>query len=80
MAIEIRLVLPFEAGKSAHPRPTQHFLVRHTVLPAVAEYTKEQGCRERVQSPSQIGSQDPCFSRVEQDRHDQRPQDTDLRP
>ena len=72
MAIEAQLALPYQAGDSAHSRPTQHFLVRHTVLPAVAEYTTERGCRERVLSPSQIGGQGPWFDEWEKDRHDQR--------
>ena len=68
MTIEVQLAPTYQAGDSALPRLTQHFLVRHTVLPAVAEYTTERGRRERVQSPSQIGGQGSCFARVEQDR------------
>ena len=36
VAIEAQLALPYQAGDSAHSRPTQHILVRHTVLPAAA--------------------------------------------
>ena len=72
-----QLAEPDLAGDAAHLRHLQQPVVRHKVLPPAAEDFAKRAAHKRVQSPPQPLRQRPCFTRVKQDRHDQRGEDSE---
>ncbi len=70
VSVEAQLAFPDLAVDTPHPRPFEHLLVRHPVLPSVPEDTAEGDGHKGVQPSSMSDSQGPCFTRVKQDRHD----------
>ena len=80
MSIQPQLTLTDYAGNKSHPSLSQHPLVGHKILPAIAKDSPKRPGTKGIKSPSQILGQSPSLTSREQDWKHKGPEDSDFRP